>query len=124
MTGGVAARLESHERRPMVRDGSFRCEFEEDGNRVTTIKCHGELVSNTVAEIKEAVRPLILPGGRIVIDLGDVKHLDSAGMGALVGLKTSAIRQGSCTLELSNVTAGVLELLRITHLTQIFSPEG
>lgn len=111
----------------MLRDGSFRCEVEEsrdeeDGNQVT-IKCHGELVSNTVAEIKEAVRPLIFPGSRIVIDLGEVKHLDSAGLGALVGLKTSAIKQGSCTLELANMTAGVLELLRITHLTQIFSPE-
>jgi anti-anti-sigma factor len=112
----------------MARDGSFRCELEkskdnedENGNQVTTIKCHGELVSNTAGEIKEVVRPLILLGGRIIIDLGDVKHLDSAGLGALVGLKTSAINQGLCTLELANVTPGVLELLRITHLTQMFS---
>ena len=111
----------------MARDGSFHCELEkskdEDANRnqVTTIKCHGELVSNTAGEIKEVVRPLILLGGRIIIDLGDVKHLDSAGLGALVGLKTSAINQGLCTLELANMTPGVLELLRITHLTQMFS---
>jgi anti-anti-sigma factor len=59
-------------------------------------------------------------GGRIIIDLGDVKHLDSAGLGALVGLKTSAINQGLCILEF-NMTPGVLELLRITHLTQMFS---
>jgi hypothetical protein len=39
----------------------------------------------------------------------------------LVGLKTSAIKQGLCILELANMTAGVLELLRITHLTQMFS---
>ena len=45
----------------MGRDGSFRCELEksknedENRNQVTTIKCHGELVSNTVAEIKEVV---------------------------------------------------------------------
>ena len=67
-------------------------------NQVTTIKCHGELVSNTAGEIKEVVRPLILLGGRIIIDLGDVKHLDSAGLGALVGLKTSAINQGYAPL--------------------------
>ena len=88
---------------------------------MTTVKCHGELVSNTVAEMKEVVRPLILLGGRIVIDLGDVKHLDSAGLGALVGLKAAANKQGLCALELSNMTPGVLEFLRITHLTQIFS---
>jgi anti-anti-sigma factor len=111
----------------MARDGSFHCELEkskdedENRNQVTTIKCHGELVSNTAGEIKEVVRPLILLGGRIIIDLGDVKHLDSAGLGALVGLKTSAINQGLCILELANMTPGVLELLRITHLTQMFS---
>src|SRR6202140_3931191 len=111
----------------MARDGSLHCELEkskdkdENGNQVTTIKCHGELVSNTAGEIKELVRPLIPLGGRIIIDLGDVKHLNSAGLGALVGLKASAIKQGPCRLELVNMTPGVLELLRITHLTQMFS---
>src|ERR1700737_1320690 len=82
----------------MARDGSFHCELEKskdkNGNQVTTIKCHGELASTTAGGIKELVRPLIPLGGRIIIDLGDVKHLDSAGLGALVGLKTSAIKQG------------------------------
>ena len=109
----------------MVRDRSFHYELEEskdeNGNQVTTIKCHGELVSDTAGQIKELVRPIILPGGRIIIDLADVKHLDSAGLGALVGLKASAIEQGLCILELANMTPGVLELLRITHLTQMFS---
>jgi len=111
----------------MARDGSFHCELEQsedkdqNGNQVTTIKCHGELVSNTAGEIKEVVRPLILLGGRIIIDLGDVRHLDSAGLGALVGLKTFAVNQGLCILELANLTPGVRELLRITHLTQMFS---
>lgn len=110
----------------MARDGSLRCELEkskdkdENGNQVMTIKCHGDLVSNTAGEIKELVRPLIPLGGRIIIDLGDVKHLDSAGLGALVGLKASAIKQ-ACRLDLANMTPGLLELLRITHLTQMFS---
>jgi anti-anti-sigma factor len=112
----------------MARDGSFYCELEksrdedESGNHVTTVKCHGDLVSDTAGALKELVRPLIPLGGRVVIDLGDVKHLDSAGLGALVGLKTSAIKQVPCSiLELANMTPGVLELLRITHLTQMFS---
>ena len=110
----------------MARDGSFHCELEkskdkdENGNQVTTVKCRGELVYGTAGELKERVRPLIPLGGRIIIDLGDVKHLDSAGLGALVGLKVSAINQGPCILELANMTPGVLELLRITHLMQMF----
>ncbi len=46
--------------------------------------------------------------------------MDSAGLGAVVGLKVSAINQGYCILELPNMTPRVLELLRITHLAQMF----
>jgi len=38
----------------------------ENGNQVTTIKCHGEPVSDTAGKIKELVRPFIPLGGRIV----------------------------------------------------------
>ena len=112
----------------MARDGSFHCDVEksehkdERGNQVTTIQCHGDLVSEAANTIKGLVRPLIPLGGRIVIDLGDVKHLDSSGLGALVGLKASAINQGLCILEFVNMTPRILELLRITHLTKMFSP--
>ena len=111
----------------MARVGSFRCELEkskekdEHGNQVTTVKCHGDLVTETSSELKEMVRPLIPLGGRIVVDLGEVKYLDSSGLGALVGLKASAIKQGLCILEFANMTPRVLELLRITHPTQMFS---
>ena len=111
----------------MARDGSLRCDLEEskdkdeNGNTVTTIKCHGDLVSDTAGEIKKLLSPLIPLCGRIIIDLSDLKHLDSAGLGALVGLKVSAIKQERCRLELANMTPGMLELLRITHLTQMFS---
>src|ERR1700690_2247315 len=100
----------------MARAGSFHFEVEqstdENGNQATTVKCHGELVTNTAGGIKELVRPLILSGGHIIIDLGDVKHVDSSGLGALVGLKAAAIKQELSTLELANMTPGVLELLR------------
>jgi hypothetical protein len=42
-------------------------------------------------------------------------------LGALVGLKVSAINQGYCVLELVNMMPRVLELLRITNLKQLFS---
>ena len=56
----------------MARDGSFHCELEkskdedENGNQVTTIKCHGELVSNTAGEIKEVLRPLICSSWNLI----------------------------------------------------------
>jgi anti-anti-sigma factor len=111
----------------MAPDRSFHCEVEkpkdkdEHGNQVTAVKCHGRLVSENVSAVKEVVKPLIPLGGRIVVDLGDVTQLDSSGLGVLVGLKASAINQGYCILEFANMTPRVLELLRLTHLTQMFS---
>jgi hypothetical protein len=40
-----------------------------------------------------------------------VSYLDNSGLGTLVGLKASAMRQGFC----------ILELMRITDLMQLFS---
>jgi anti-anti-sigma factor len=105
---------------------SIRCEVEkspddERGNKVTTIKCHGRLISENSNEIKELVKPLISLGGRIIIDLGDLTFLDSSGLGALVGLKVTAVKQGLVRLEFANMTPRVLELLRISNLLQTFS---
>jgi anti-anti-sigma factor len=94
---------------------------DESGNAVTTIKCHGRIVSNTAGQLKELVKPLIAKGGRILIDLEDVSHLDSSGLGTLVGLKASALNAGYCRLELVNATPRIMDLLRITKLTQMFA---
>ena len=83
-------------------------------------RCHGKLVSETAGELKAVVKPLIPEGGRIILDVGDVIHVDSSGLGALVALKATAIKQGYCILELDNITPRVLDLLRITNLKQMF----
>jgi anti-anti-sigma factor len=104
---------------------SFHYEIEkstdENSGNVTTVKCHGRLVSENAGTVKDAVKPLIPQGGRIVIDLSDVSYLDSSGLGALVGLKVSAVKEGYCRLELANMSPRVLELMRLTKLTQLFS---
>lgn len=110
----------------MVSDISFHYEIEnssqdQQGNKVTTVRCHGKLVSENSGEIKQAVKPLIPGGGRIIIDLGDLKYLDSSGLGALIGLKVSAINQGGCILQLANATPRVLDLLRLTGLEKLLS---
>jgi anti-anti-sigma factor len=111
----------------MAQSDAFRCDVQKSqkkdsqGNQVTTVKCHGRLVGDTAHTAKDTVRPLLDAGGKIVVDLGDVTHLDSSGLGTLVGLKVSAINQGLCILEFQNMTPRILELLRITNLKQLFS---
>jgi anti-sigma B factor antagonist len=110
----------------MAPDGAFRCEVEHlpqdaDGNKVTKVLCHGRLIAENAADLKNVVRPLLEAGGRIVVDLSDVSYLDSSGLGVLVGLKVSAIKQGLCILEFENMTPRVMELLKLSNLTKILS---
>ncbi len=115
----------------MPPDGSFQYEIEhsevdksEDldsrGTKLTTIKCHGRLVAETRGQIEEMVKlhPL---HGRIVIDLSDVSYVDSAGLGALIRLKLSAIKEGGVSVEFTHMAPRIMELLRISKLTDWFS---
>lgn len=104
---------------------AFHYEIEEtrDENdfKVTLVKCHGKLISENADQIREVVHPMILRGGRIALDFADLQYLDSSGLGAIVGLKVSAISRGLCVLELRNLTPRVKQLLTITNLMQLFS---
>jgi anti-anti-sigma factor len=93
----------------------------EEGFNLTIVKCHGRVISESADDLRQVVRPLILAGGRIAIDFADVDYMDSAGLGAVVGLKVSAISRGLCVLELVNLTPRIKKLLTITNLTQLFS---
>lgn len=111
--------------------GSFHYEFEysevdpsEDldsrGRKVTTVMCHGKLVAETRAQLEEMFKATPFHG-RIVMDLGDVTYLDSAGLGALMRLKLSAIKQGGVSVKFVHMTPRVTQLLNIANLTEWFS---
>ncbi len=110
----------------MAPQAIFHYEVEESEDEhklpVTTIKCHGKMLRDNGAKIKQLIKPLIEAGGRrIIVDLTDLESLDSSGLGALVGLKVSAVNKGLCRLDIVNLSPRVSELLRITNLTELFS---
>jgi anti-anti-sigma factor len=96
---------------------------DETGWKTTTVSCHGKLISENTAALRTLVLPMIAAGGRIVLDFSDLDYVDSSGLGALVGLKVSAIHKGLCKLELVNLTPRVKKLLSLTNLLQLFSDQ-
>ncbi|MFP5226762.1 MAG: STAS domain-containing protein [Acidobacteriota bacterium] len=107
----------------IARDMEFHydvAEAQETGGPRTTIHCHGRLVNSTVGQVKELVKPLLARSGRIVLDCADLQFLDSSGLGALVGLKISALHQGQVRLELANPPSWMKDLLSNTNLMQLF----
>src|SRR5580658_3157887 len=102
----------------------LRCDVEKTGDattgRVITVTCHGRLVAGTSDVLRETIKPLIADGGKIIVDVGGVDYVDSMGLGALVGLKISAIGAGYCTLQFENLSRKVQEVVRMTNLSDLF----
>jgi len=85
----------------------------------TVLRCTGRISSVTSSQLQAAVRELIPQGKPIVLDLTAVSHMDSSGLGAIVGLYVSAKRQ-ACALRLINLNQPLKDLFRITKLASIF----
>jgi anti-sigma B factor antagonist len=86
------------------------------GNKITTIVCHGRLVSETREKLESVFQNTAFHG-HIYFDLGDVSYMDSAGLGALIRLKVSAIREG-VSLTFVQMGPRVMQLLRIANLME------
>jgi anti-anti-sigma factor len=115
----------------MATDDSFYYEIEHTelpqtevldsrGNKVTTIVCHGRLVAQSRDGLEEMFKQTAFRG-HIYIDLNDVSYMDSAGLGALVRLKFSAVKAGGVSVKLVNIGPRVMQLLKITNLLDWFS---
>jgi anti-anti-sigma factor len=69
------------------------------------------------------VKALIPQTKRIVLDLTDLTHMDSMGLGTLVRLYVSA-RAAGCDLELVNLGKRIRQLLGMTNLMSFFTIIG
>ena len=84
-----------------------------------TVRCTGRITSATTGLLQTTVRNLLPETKSLVLDLTDVNHMDSSGLGTVVGLYVSAKRQ-RCTLKLINLSQRLQDLFRITKLAAVF----
>ena len=85
----------------------------------TVIQCSGRLTVEHAAALKSHGKSVIPQSKRIVLDLKEVTRMDSAGLGAVVGLYVSA-RKAKCDFLLINYNKSIRDLLGITHLLSVF----
>ena len=101
-------------------------ELQENMNE-TIIHCAGKINAANAEEFQNQIRDLIPASrghvnaiaSRIVLDLSNVTHVDSTGLGALLGAWTAAQRKG-CELEIANVSPRVQKLVDMTKLDTVF----
>ncbi len=90
-------------------------------NGVTILDLHGKVtIGEGTREVREKIRELLENGNKnILMNLGDVSYVDSAGIGELVSSYTTVTNQGG-QFKLLNLTKKIRELLAITKLLTVF----
>ena len=89
---------------------------------ITIMAVTGEITLNQGGDVmlKDKVRSLIQQGHRkLVVDLGSVKYVDSAGLGELVQAYATMKSAGG-VLKLMGLTKRIKDLLTITKLVTVF----
>ncbi|HKD84844.1 MAG TPA: STAS domain-containing protein [Terriglobales bacterium] len=87
------------------------------------IRCRGKLVAGVNDRFHREVGGLIPGSKRIVLDMAELTHMDSSGIGTLVRLYVSA-KSAGCALQLKNIGKPVRQLLGVTHLIDVLSVVG
>jgi len=86
---------------------------------VMIVHCQGRIVyRDEAAALSRLVGAVLDNGGKVVLDLGGVRSIDSAGIGELVFLHTWA-RSRNADLKCANPSPLVRELLDLTNLNSV-----
>ena len=90
-------------------------------DNITILGLHGKI---TIGEgdvlLRKNIKEQIEKGGKnLILDLKDVKYMDSSGIGELVSSFTTVKNAGG-TLKLANLNSRIHDLLQLTALITVF----
>jgi anti-sigma B factor antagonist len=93
---------------------------ETNGQRVVIYVREERLDAHNSEELKAEMNRLFESGSReLIVDLKEVRFIDSSGLGVLVsGFKNASTRQGS--LKLSGLQTQVRSMFELTRLHRVF----
>ena len=108
-------------RRNRVKTEQLELNVRRAAGNVPVIDLKGEVDVYTAPKFKTALIELIDQGNyHVVVNLGSVQYMDSAGLGALVsGLKR--VREHNGSINLVSPTVPVQRVLDITRLSKILN---
>jgi anti-sigma B factor antagonist len=94
---------------------------ERESGAVTVLDLSGKITLGDDGNLlKDKLHSLLHQGKKnVLLNLGQVPYVDSAGLGSLVSAYTTVTREGG-SLKLTNVTKKLQDLLSITKLLTVF----
>jgi anti-sigma B factor antagonist len=98
---------------------------EKESGGITVLELSGRVTLGEESnQLRTKVKDILAQGKkRLVLDLGNVSYIDSAGLGTLVAGYTSSQSQGA-GMKLANLTKRFREQLNITKLVTVFDVYG
>ena len=89
---------------------------------VTVVDCSGDIVyCDEAALLRTEVKKLLEQGRQVVLNLAEVRMVDSNGVGTMVSLLTSSREHGE--LKLAALGPKMQDALKVTKLTVLFAIE-
>jgi len=98
---------------------AFSLSIEHKGNQAA-VQCKGRLISGVCHQLYQPVRELLPATKHIVLDLKELTHMDSMGLGTVVRLYVSAKAAGA-TLQLCHLSPHIRQILGVTHLLNLLT---
>ena len=94
---------------------------ERSAGNVTVLDVSGQITFTQGDQVfKDKIHSLVHQGHKnILVNMANVTHVDSAGLGELVGAYTTVTRAGG-SMKLVNLTKKLTDLLTITKLLTVF----
>ena len=87
---------------------------------VKVVDCRGRIVlGDETAELRQLVKDMLQPSARIVLNLTNVNHIDSNGIGMVVGLYIAA-KNAHAVIKLAGLVDHVKSVMETTRLITLF----
>jgi anti-sigma B factor antagonist len=89
-------------------------------NSVSVVYVRGPIhFGEESASLRFLIKSILANSSQIVLDLGGVTHMDSGGVGTLVGVYASARKVGA-DIKFANLGANTSEVLQVTRFVSVF----
>jgi anti-sigma B factor antagonist len=93
----------------------------DDENGVTVVRLHGSIDASQAMQLRELLGDQISgPGARVLVDLTDVRLIDSSGIGILVTAHRRADASGA-RFAVAKANPAVAKVLQMTRTDQLLS---
>ncbi len=92
--------------------------------RLGTLRPQGDIVAAAIPELRNRLRAMVSDGVReLSLDFGEVRMVDSAGIGLIVASHNSLSKLGGKVMVI-NASADIVELLMTMRIHQHIAVEG